>query len=57
MADTKVAYQGWNSSNIYFGELPYGDAEQAITGLTSALGSVTISAGASVSVTGLAGTT
>ena len=35
MADTKVAYQGWNSSNIYFGELTYGDAEQAITGLTS----------------------
>ena len=54
MANAKVAWQGWNSSNIAWDESTWGDAEEAITGLTATLGSVTVSAAAGVTATGIA---
>ena len=56
MANAKVAWQGWNSSNIAWDESTWGDAEEAITGLTATLGSVTVSAAAGVTASGNAAT-
>ena len=56
MANAKVAWQGWNSSNIAWDESTWGDAEEAITGLTATLGSVTASAAAGVTASGNAAT-
>ena len=52
MADAKVAWQGWNSSNIAWGESTWGDAEEALPGSTASVGSVSVAAAAGVSVTG-----
>ena len=46
MANAKVAWQGWNSSNIAWGESTWGDAEEALPGSTASVGSVTVAAAA-----------
>ncbi len=55
MADVTVVFQGWNSSNQGWGDGGWGEDVPLAQG-TSALGSVTVTADANVSVTGLVGT-
>ena len=55
MADIKVAFDGWNSSSHGWGDGTWGNGE-AVPDATGTLGTVSISADANVSVTGVAGT-
>ena len=55
MADVKVAFSGWNSSATGWGEGTWGNG-QAVPDATGTLGTVSVSADANVSVTGVAGT-
>ena len=55
MADVKVAFEGWNSSSHGWGDGTWGNGE-AVPDATGAVGTVSVTAGANVSVTGVAGT-
>ena len=55
MADVTVAFEGWNSSTHGWGEGPWGEGV-SVPGAVGAVGSVTVTADANVSVTGLAAT-
>ena len=55
MADVTVVFQGWNSSNQGWGSGGWGEGLPLAAG-TSQLGSVTVSADAEVSVTGVSAT-
>ena len=55
MADVIVAFQGWNSSTQGWGEGAWGE-NIAVPGAVTAVGSVTVTADANVSVTGLSAT-
>ena len=55
MADVKVAFDGWNSSATGWGEGTWGNG-QAVPDATGNLGTISVSADANVSVTGVSGT-
>ena len=55
MADVKVAFEGWNSSSHGWGDGTWGNGE-AVPSATGAVGAVSVTADANVSVTGVAGT-
>jgi hypothetical protein len=57
MADVNVSFEGWNSISQSWGSSGWGE-DAAFTGLTGAVGSVTVveGSGVTVTVTGLAGT-
>ncbi|MEK9699349.1 MAG: hypothetical protein VW270_26460, partial [Candidatus Poseidoniales archaeon] len=55
MADVIVAFQGWNSSNQGWGEAGWGESVPLADG-TGQVGSVSITADANVSVTGVSST-
>ena len=55
MANIVVAFEGWNSSTQAWGSAGWGQ-NVAVPGATAGLGSVTVSADANVTVTGVAGT-
>ena len=52
MADAVIAYTGWNTSAGGWGSAAWGQ-DAALTGLSGAVGSVTVSANADATVTGL----
>ena len=56
MADVKVVFQGWNSSTQGWGEGSWGN-DVAVPQATTSVGSVSVTADANVSVTGVVGTT
>ncbi|MGA0172008.1 MAG: hypothetical protein ACO3NL_00005, partial [Phycisphaerales bacterium] len=55
MADVTVAFEGWNSSTQGWGEAGWGQ-DVPLAGATGQVGSVSITADANVSVTGVSAT-
>jgi hypothetical protein len=55
VADVTVAFQGWNSSSHGWGEGPWGE-DVALPGAVGAIGTVSVTAAANTTVTGVSGT-
>tara|TARA_R110000796_G_scaffold79588_3_gene176730 strand:+ start:142 stop:486 length:345 start_codon:yes stop_codon:yes gene_type:complete len=51
-----VAYQGWSSSNIAWGESTWGNAEEAVPGSTASVGSISLETNNTIDVTSNAST-
>ena len=56
MADTTVAYEGWNASGVAWGDQGWGQGVTILPGATGEVGTVTVEANADVDVTGFEAT-
>ena len=56
MADTAVAFQGWNASGVGWGEDPWGESLADLPTGTGEVGSVTVTGTSVTTVTGLQAT-
>jgi hypothetical protein len=56
VADTTVAYEGWNASGVAWGDQGWGQGVTILPGATGEVGTVTVAANADVDVTGFEAT-